>query len=205
MQIQFARAGGQFELLRHVRDKLRHREAFALRLNATMFQARQFKQLLRKVAHLLPLTQRSGEILLMLLWRQRGGLERQGFQIPQQRGERCAQIVRNIGNKLPALTVAVGQLIPLRNYFACKLDKGVAQSHHFIICRGLQRLCRQLFDGANAVLLQPCDVRRQLFYRTRHPVPEQQPCQQTKERHQQQRPHRRAPERFMPRHLCQRV
>jgi pyruvate,water dikinase len=79
-----------------------------------VLKTRQLKQLLRKMAHLLSLAQRGGEILLVLLRRQRGGFQRQRFQIAQQRGQRRAEIVRNIGDKLPALAIAVGQPIPLR-------------------------------------------------------------------------------------------
>ncbi len=113
--------------------------------------------------------------------------------------------MRNVGDKLPALAVAVGQPIPLRGDFARQLDKGIAQDRHFILAGRLKRLGRQLLNRADAVLLQPGHVQRELFNRARHPVPEQQPRQQTKQRHQQHRPQRRTPERFVPGHIRQRV
>ncbi|SSW84380.1 Uncharacterised protein [Klebsiella pneumoniae] len=205
MQIDLARAGRELKLLRHVGNQLRHCEPLALGFNTAVFKSRQLKQLLRKMTDLLPLTQRGGEILLMLLRRQGGGFERQGFEIAQQRGERRAEIVRNIGDKLTTLTIAVGQPIPLLGDFARQLDKAVAQDRHFIFCRRVRRLSRQQPDGAYAVLLQPGDLHRQLFDRARNPVPDQQPCQQPKQRDPQQRPQDGTPQRLVPGHFRQGV
>ena len=84
MQIDLARAGRELKLLRHVGNQLRHCEPLALGFNTAVFKARQLKKLLRKMPDFLPLTQRGGEILLVLLRRQGGGFERQGFEIAQQ-------------------------------------------------------------------------------------------------------------------------
>ena len=104
----------------------------------------------------------------------------------------------NIGDKFAALPVAIGQLIPLIGNFARQLDKGIAQNRHLIRRMAFQRLLRQLLNGADTVLVQPADVRGQLFHRARHPIPDGHPGQQAKQRHQQQRPRERAPQRITP-------
>ncbi|MNN20770.1 hypothetical protein D3C81_1340650 [compost metagenome] len=113
--------------------------------------------------------------------------------------------MRDIGDKFPALPVAVGQPVPLRGDLARQLDKRITQLRHFIRRARHRRLRCQLFNGADTVLLQPGHFRRQPFYRPRDPVPDQSARQQGKARHQQQRPHYRAPERLVPRHIRQSV
>ncbi|MNL57182.1 hypothetical protein D3C87_1807250 [compost metagenome] len=76
MQAKLTGLRGQLKLLRHVGNQLAHRKAFALRFDAAIFQAREFKQLLRKMPHLLPLSQRRGQILLALFCRQGRGFHR---------------------------------------------------------------------------------------------------------------------------------
>lgn len=89
-QVHLARAGGKLKLLRHVGNQFSHGKTLALGLDAAVLKTRQLEQLLRQMAYLLPLTQRGSEVLLMLLRRQRGGFERQRFQITQQRRQRGA-------------------------------------------------------------------------------------------------------------------
>jgi hypothetical protein len=62
--------------------------------------------------------------------------------------------VRNIGDKLTALAIAVGQPIPLAGYLPGQLDKAFSRTATSFPAR-IRRSRRQQLDGADAVLLQP--------------------------------------------------
>ena len=90
----------------------------------------------------------------------------------------------NIGDKLTTLPIVIGELIPLAGDFTCQLNKGITQDRDFIAGLRVRLLHCQLFDRAHTVLFNPADIRRQLFYWARYPIPNQHPGQQTKHGHQ---------------------
>jgi hypothetical protein len=61
--------------LRHIGNQLTGSKALALWLDAAMLQPRQLKQLLRKMADFLPLSQGNGQIMLRLFRRQGIGFQ----------------------------------------------------------------------------------------------------------------------------------
>ncbi len=103
------------------------------------------------MAHLVAPAQGDGEILPALLGGQPFVLQGQRFQIPQQRSQRRAQIVGNIGHKFAALAVAVCQPIPLTGYLPGKVNKAVLKNRYLITGLWLRRAGRRGFDGADAV------------------------------------------------------
>jgi hypothetical protein len=104
-QALVARLGRQLELLEHVLHQVGQREAFLLGLDHAVFEPRQLEQLLRQPADLAALAQRDLQVAPALGLVERAGLEQQRLQVAVQRGERRAQVVRDVGEQLAALLV----------------------------------------------------------------------------------------------------
>ncbi|MNH35015.1 hypothetical protein D3C79_956630 [compost metagenome] len=101
--------GGEFEFLEDVLSQVGQGKAFQHRLYEAMFQPHQFQQRLRQTADLAALVQGDAQIATAVGRGQRGVLERQGFQITVQRGQRRTQVVGDVCHQFAALLILTGQ------------------------------------------------------------------------------------------------